>query len=438
MSIPVVLVLSALANTACAAVAPTLHLPQRAPTDTSPFYIGASNGTLTNPPLVPGAAFDRIIQIWLENTDFAQASTQAVFQNLSTQGITLSAYYGVTHTSEPNYLAAGGGDFCGLYDDILEFIPNNMSTVVDLLDEKDISWAMYQENMPTDDYAGFNFTNPDGYTYYVRKHNPLVIYDSVALNSTRGPRIRNFNDFAVDLGNNTIPQWVFVTPNLRNDGHDTSVAYASSWLSFWLVPLLQDPNFNTPRTLILLTFDENETETENNQVYSILLGGIIPENLKNTTDDTFYTHYSTLSTVEANWDLGNLGRQDTNKTVANVFNFVAETIGYKNNDLTASSNLPLLNLSGAIPGPLNPQYWVPYLAPNTSGTGGGSGPTVVLPGTNMALNSSSAPAPVNLTAANTTGSGGTSTGTGAALGGFAQANLLISVIGAVFAGAVLL
>jgi hypothetical protein len=148
---------------------------------------------------VPGAAFDRIIQIWLENTDFAQASTQAVFQNLSTQGITLSAYYGVTHTSEPNYLAAGGGDFCGLYDDILEFIPNNMSTVVDLLDEKDISWAMYQENMPTDDYAGFNFTNPDGYTYYVRKHNPLVIYDSVALNSTRGPRIRNFNDFAVDV-----------------------------------------------------------------------------------------------------------------------------------------------------------------------------------------------------------------------------------------------
>jgi hypothetical protein len=35
MSIPVVLVLSALANTACAAVAPTLHLPQRAFVDTT-------------------------------------------------------------------------------------------------------------------------------------------------------------------------------------------------------------------------------------------------------------------------------------------------------------------------------------------------------------------------------------------------------------------
>ncbi|KAF9229734.1 hypothetical protein BS17DRAFT_771841 [Gyrodon lividus] len=433
MSVPAVLVLGALAKTACAAVVPTFTAPAAAPTDTSPFYIGASNGTLTNSPLVPGAAFDRIIQVWLENTDFAQAATQAAFQNLSTQGITLSGYYGVTHTSEPNYLAAGGGDFWGLYNDNLEYIPSNISTIVDLLDEKDISWAVYQENMPTDDYGGFNFTNPDNYTYYVRKHNPLVIYNSVAMNTTRAPRIRNFNDFAVDLGNNTIPQWVFVTPNLRNDGHDTDVAYAAEWLSYWLLPLLQDPNFNTPRTLIFLTFDENETTTLNNEVYSILLGGIIPGNLQNTTDETYYTHYSTLSTVEANWNLGNLGRQDTNKTVSNVFKFVADTTGYQNNDLTASSTLPLLNISKTIPGPLNPQYWVPYLAPNTAGTGGGNGTTFVAPGTNMSLNAANAPAPVNLTAATVT-----KAGTSGALGGFYQANLLMPVIGAVFAGSVLL
>ncbi|KAF9229735.1 phosphoesterase-domain-containing protein [Gyrodon lividus] len=396
MSVPIVLVLCALAKIACAAKAPTFTSPAPAPTDTSSFYIGASNGTLTNSPLVPGAAFDRIIQIWLENTDFSQAAAQAVFQNLSTQGITLSAYYAVTHPSEPNYLAAGGGDFWGLASDNLEYIPNNISTIVDLLDEKDISWAEYQENMPTDGYAGFSFTNPDGYTYYVRKHNPLVIYNTVALNTTRAPRIRNFNDFAVDLGNNTIPQWVFVTPNMKDDGHDTGIAYAAEWLSYWLLPLLQDPNFNTPKTLIVLTFDENGTYSINNQVYTILLGGAIPANLRNTTDNTYYTHYSTLSTVEANWNLGNLGRQDTNKTVANVFKFVAEATGYQNNNLTASSTLPLSNLTGTIPGPLNPQYWVPYLAPNTAGTGGGDGPTFVEPGTNMSLNASTAPAPITL------------------------------------------
>ncbi|KAI6136995.1 phosphoesterase family-domain-containing protein [Pisolithus sp. B1] len=392
------LVLAALARITSAAIASTFTAPAPAPTATSSFYVGVSNGTLPNATVVPGAVFDRFIQIWLENTDFGSAASQSVFQNLSTQGITLSAYYAVTHPSEPNYIASVGGDFFGLFDDDFEAIPTNMSTIVDLLDEKNIGWAEYQENMPTDGYQGYNFTNPDNYTYYVRKHNPLIIYNSVAQNSTRAARIRNFNDFAYDVGNNTLPQWIFVTPNLRDDGHDTDVAYASDWLSFWLVPLLQDPNFNTPRTLILLTFDENETYTINNQVYSILLGGVIPANSLNTTDDTFYTHYSIISTIENNWSLGNLGRQDTNKTVANVFKFVADETGYQNNDLTGNSTLPLLNLTGTIPGPLNPDYFVPYLAPNTSGVGGGNGSTYVAPGTNMSLNASTAPAPVNLTA----------------------------------------
>ena len=149
--------------------------------------------------MVPGAVFDRFIQIWLENTDFDQAASQEVFQNLSSQGITLTAYYALTHTSEPNYIGSVGGDFWGLYNDDLVYIPSNMSTIVDLLDQKQISWAEYEENMPTDGYTGNSYTNSNGYTYYVRKHNPLIVYDSVALNATRAARIRNFNDFAVDV-----------------------------------------------------------------------------------------------------------------------------------------------------------------------------------------------------------------------------------------------
>ncbi|EGN92691.1 hypothetical protein SERLA73DRAFT_116988 [Serpula lacrymans var. lacrymans S7.3] len=395
MFVPTIVVLGALVKSASAAVASTFTAPAAAPTDTSPFYVGASNSTITNTPLVPGKVFDRFIQIWLENTDFASAASQPVFQQLSEQGITLTSYYGVTHTSEPNYLAAAGGDFWGLYDDNFEAVPTNISTVVDLLDQKAISWSSYQENMPTDGYEGFNYTNSDGYTYYVRKHNPLVIYDTVSGNATRAARIRNFNDFAVDLGNNSISQWTFITPNLRDDGHDTTVAYAANWLSYWLLPLLNDTNFNTDRTLILLTFDENETYTINNQVYTVLLGGVIPQSLRNTTDSQFYTHYSTLSTVENNWSLGNLGRQDINKTVSNVFSFVANGTGYQNENVTT---LPLLNLTGTIPGPLNPEYYVPYLAP-TEGTGAGGGPTIIPNGTNTSLTTANAPAPVNISAA---------------------------------------
>lgn len=399
MIAPSTFALAVLAGTASAAVAPSFTSPAPAPTSQSSFYVGAANSTITNTPNVPGAVFDRFIQIWLENTDFAQAASNSVFQSLAAEGVTLTGYYGVTHPSEPNYLAAVGGDFFGLATDNMEYIPTNMSTVVDLLEQKNISWATYQENMPTDGYEPFNFTNPDNYTYYVRKHNPLVIYESVANISTRSARIRNFNDFAVDVGNNSLSQWIFITPNLRNDAHDTSVGYTASWLTYWLLPLLNDPNFNTNKTLILLTFDENETYTIGNSVYSLLLGGVIPQAMKNTTDSTFYTHYSTISTVENNWDLGNLGRQDTNKTLANVFNLVASVTSYHNNNLTNSSSfLPQLNITGTIPGPLNPNYFVPYLAPNTNSTGGGSGKTFVAPNVNTSLTPANAPAPVNITA----------------------------------------
>lgn len=399
MIAPSTFALAVLAGTASAAVAPSFTSPAPAPTSQSSFYVGAANSTITNTPNVPGAVFDRFIQIWLENTDFAQAASNSVFQSLAAQGVTLTGYYGVTHPSEPNYLAAVGGDFFGLATDNMEYIPTNVSTVVDLLEQKNISWATYQENMPTDGYEPFNFTNPDNYTYYVRKHNPLVIYESVANISTRSARIRNFNDFAVDVGNNSLSQWIFITPNLRNDAHDTNVGYAASWLSYWLLPLLNDPNFNTNKTLILLTFDENETYTIGNSVYSLLLGGVIPQAMKNTTDSTFYTHYSAISTVENNWDLGNLGRQDTNKTLANVFNLVASVTSYHNNNLTNSSSfLPQLNITGTIPGPLNPNYFVPYLAPNTNSTGGGSGKTFVAPNVNTSLTPANAPAPVNITA----------------------------------------
>ncbi|KAF9243721.1 phosphoesterase family-domain-containing protein [Melanogaster broomeanus] len=356
-------VLLAVARASLAASPPsTFTAPAPAPTSQSSFYVGMSNGTITNTPNVPGKVFDRFIQIWLENTDYSTAASNPVFQNLSTQGITLSSYYALTHPSEPNYIAAAGGSYFGLASDNLVDVPTNISTIVDLLEKRGVSWSSYQENMPTDGYTGFSFANPDGYTYYVRKHNPLVIYDSIGLNTTRAKRIRNFNDFAVDVSN-----WLVIyCPH--SDGHDTSIGYAASWLTFWLLPLLQDARFNTPKTLIMLSFDENKSSTINNQVYTILLGNAVPQTLRGTMDDTFYTHYSTLSTVEQNWDLGNLGRGDANKTLANVFDFVAQNISYTNNNLT-TSGLPSLNLSGNTPGPLNPNHYAPWPA----------GPTFVAP-----------------------------------------------------------
>ena len=75
---------------------------------------------------VKGAAFDRYVSIWFENTDFDMAAadrkyaTQTVnfprltnlianFKFFAEKGITLANNFALTHPSEPNYMGAVGG-----------------------------------------------------------------------------------------------------------------------------------------------------------------------------------------------------------------------------------------------------------------------------------------------------------------------------------------
>jgi len=101
--------------------------------------------------------------------------------------------------------------------------------------------------------------------------------------------MKNLSMFYTDLANQQLPQWMFITPNELNDGHDTGVTYAGNWLHGFLTPLLNNSYF-MENTLILVTFDETETYTKQNNVYTFLLGGAVPQNLVGTTDNNYYNH----------------------------------------------------------------------------------------------------------------------------------------------------
>lgn len=55
-------------------------------------------------------------------------------------------------------------------------------------------------------------------------------------------------------------------------------------------------------TLVIVTFDENETYTIQNRVLAILLGDAVPAELVGTTDSNFYDHYSEIATVVSFFD----------------------------------------------------------------------------------------------------------------------------------------
>ena len=81
---------------------------------------------------VPGRVFDRFVVIWLENTDYDKAAGDPNLAWLAQQGITLSNYFGVTHPSEPNYVASISGDNFGMHRTCARF-PTNETFHSDLL-----------------------------------------------------------------------------------------------------------------------------------------------------------------------------------------------------------------------------------------------------------------------------------------------------------------
>ncbi|KAL8279726.1 hypothetical protein RQP46_007821 [Phenoliferia psychrophenolica] len=215
-----------------------------------------NNWTWVPPSLGPTFAnatnyvFDRFITIMMENTDYETAAASPVFQELASKGILFTDYYAITHPSMPNYIASVSGSTQGApFDDTSAMVfpnaPADVKTIVNLLEAKNISWASYQENMPEGlDYASHNYNNPGeaDYQYYVRRHSGLMKFDSIVDNPERLSRHRNFNNFAEDLNNDSLPQWIWITPNILNDAHNSDIDYVSSWLNYFLVPLLENPN----------------------------------------------------------------------------------------------------------------------------------------------------------------------------------------------------
>lgn len=147
-----------------------------------------------------------------------------------------------------------------------------------------------------------------------------------------------------------------------SDGHDTSVTTAGQWTSDFLTPLLTNKNFIN-NTLVLVTWDENHTYTQKNRVLGILLGDAVPADLVGSVDNAIYSHYSEISTVEANWGLHTLGRYDVG---ANVFAFVGKQTGDPIRNWTGTPSFDAMYFNQSYAGPLNAKPAGSWPEPNTA------------------------------------------------------------------------
>lgn len=251
------------------------------------------------PPARP-EAFDQIkhvVIIILENGSPVEARKQPYLRSLMKKGAFLADYHGVTHPSQPNYIAMTAGSFFNIFWD--ENTNLDKSHIGDLLENAGKTWKVYAEGYPGNCFLGAT------HGLYARKHVPFLSYKNVQSNRARCANIVNSSQFFSDIVDDALPHYALYIPDLDNDGHNTGLAYADKWLKRTFEPIFNDPK-TMSETLFILTFDEDDG-FHFNQIYTVFLGAGIRAG---STSKEKYDHYDMLRTMEEIFSLGSLGRND--------------------------------------------------------------------------------------------------------------------------------
>jgi phospholipase C len=287
-------------------------------------------------------------------------------------------YHGVTHPSLTNYLAAISGDFQGIWDDCKagadvtcapeEFVPGSGDAtdtasltpaqiasasakphmfsgknIVDQLEASGKTWKAYMQSMPS---AGSNVdyapvVNGTTVKLYAQKHNPFMYFSDIVNNPQRTSKIVPLeNNLSADLAHNTVPNFVWISPDQCHDMHGISPSSAAlvgmpscgwpdsgldhgaiklgdDYLKQQVTQIMDSQTWKTTNSSIVLAWDENDYSGYSGGPGSpvgangtVLGGGDAPFIVINSaqgphkTTDKLADHYTMLSTIEHLWHLG--------------------------------------------------------------------------------------------------------------------------------------
>jgi hypothetical protein len=261
-------------------------------------------------PTVP--AFDHIFVIVMENHSASQVigSADAPFINELAASYGLAANYAaVSHPSLPNYLALTGGSTFGLSTDCTGCFQSAPNIAVDRVAASGRAWRAYMESMPSPAFVG------DAYPY-MQKHDPFVYYDNIRTDPGQFANVVPYTQLAKDLSAlGSTPSFGWITPDMTHDMHDGTDAQGDTWLSAAVPALLSSEAFTQRRSLLFITWDEND-DSPGNEVATLVIARGVPAGFKSQVP---YNHYSLLHTIETAWGLAPLTANDAAATAMSDF-----------------------------------------------------------------------------------------------------------------------
>lgn len=167
-----------------------------------------------------------VFVIMMENTGYnallspSNHNTKFIQHLAATYGLA-TRYFGVTHPSLPNYIAATSGSTWGSNSDDTAQVPFfNHRNLVDEFAAAHVSWKGYMESLP---HPG-DLVNTTANGLYARKHDPFLLYPDVISNPARRNLVVPLTQLSTDLATGKVPQFAWITPNICNDMHGGATA----------------------------------------------------------------------------------------------------------------------------------------------------------------------------------------------------------------------
>lgn len=257
---------------------------------------------LTSAPAVaPSGWTGSVFTVVMENHsrgDILGNGDAPFINQLASQNAVAEGYHdSFVHPSEANYLWMVAGENFGILDDSdpASHHLDSTSHLADQIERAGLSWKTYQEGMGA----------PCGLTShgrYAAKHDPFVYFDDIngwdGTQFNPSPRctdhVVDYAQLDVDLANNALPKYVFITPDLDNDMHDGSIAQGDAWLARELPKLIGTDAFNQGGVIFLL-WDEGGGYPSGDDPPFIAISPNAKPGFRSTVD---YDTSSYLKTVE--------------------------------------------------------------------------------------------------------------------------------------------
>jgi phosphatidylinositol-3-phosphatase len=295
-------------------------------------------------------------------------------RTLPAEGVRLAQYYAIGHASLDNYIALISGQApnhetqldCGVFSDFRPsaamldangqlpgagcVYPKLVPTLPDQLESQGLTWRAYMEDMGNNPArepatcAHVRIGSPEPTQeaqigdQYATRHNPFVYFHSIIDDQARcDSHVVNLERLPQDLKSiASTANYIFITPNLCNDGHDAScvdgrrggLAAIDAFLRRWVPLIRQSPAFRADGMLVI-TFDESDHEGREGAAACCqeqpLPGARYPPGISGpgggrigaivlsryvrpgTVSQVPYNHYSLLHTIEVIFNLPPLG-----------------------------------------------------------------------------------------------------------------------------------